>query len=241
MTASSMTGRRSPPRRSGARGLTLLEILVAVSILSMVSILIYGAFDGMQKSKRGLAKVNERYHQGRSTMRRLAQELSSAFLSLHQPFSQPLIARKTLFMSKDSSPADRLDMTTFSHQRVVAHARESDQNELSYFGCPDPNVSGKVDLCRREAAIIDLEPQKGGVVYVVADDIDLFDLKFLDPQSGMWTDSWDSSQVIGQPNRLPIQVRVTLVMKGGVGGKPIKLEQKVPLAMFQPLSFAIPR
>jgi general secretion pathway protein J len=229
-------------RLRSQRGLTLLEILVAIAILSMMSILIYGAFDGMQRSKMGLSKVNDRYHQGRTTMRRLAQELSSAFLSMHQPYSQALIARKTIFMAKDSSPADRLDMTTFSHRRVVANARESDQNELSYFACPDPQITGKIDLCRRESPMIDLEPTKGGVVYVVAEDIDLFDVKFLDPMTGMWTDSWDSSQLIGQPNRLPLQVRITLVMKSGAGGtKPVKFEQKVPIAIFQPLTFAIPR
>lgn len=220
------------------RGMSLLEILVSVSILAMISLLIYGAFDGMSRTKTGLGRVNDRYHQGRATMRRLAQEIPSAFVSLHQPLSQALIARKTLFRGKDSSPADRLDMTTFSHRRVVANAKESDQNELSYFGCPDPNVPSKIDLCRREQALIDIDPDKGGVVYVVAEDIDLFDLKYLDPQTSQWTDSWDTTQAIGQPNRLPIQVRVTLVLRGGPGGKPIKFEEKIPVPMNAPLNFA---
>jgi general secretion pathway protein J len=221
--------------------MSLLEVLVSVAILAMVSILIYGAFDGLARSKTGLGRINDRYHQGRATMRRLVIEMSSAFLSLHQPYNTALIVRKTVFISKDSSPADRVDMTTFSHRRMMANSHESDQNELSYFSCPDPDLPSKIDLCRREQTIIDLEPQKGGLVYVAAEDIDLFDLKYLDPQTGMWVDNWDSTQVIGQPNRMPLQVRVTLVMKGGPGGKPIKFEEKIPIPMLDPLSFAIPR
>lgn len=221
--------------------MTLLEVLVAIAIMAMVSILIYGAFDGISRTKIGLSRMNERFHQGRTTMRRLSDEISSAFVSLHLPYNSALLVTKTAFTSKDGSPADRLDMTTFSHRRVMANAKESDQNEISYFSCVDPNASGKIDLCRREQSSIDVDPNKGGSVFVMVDDIDLFDLKYLDPQSGLWTESWDTTQAIGQPNRLPIQVQMTLVLKGGPGGKTIKFEQKVPIQMSQPISFAIPR
>ena len=227
--------------RHASRGLTLLEILVAITILAMMSILIYGAFDGLARSKNGLSRLNGRYHVGRAVMRRLAEEMSSAFLTTHQPISAALIVRKTIFAVKDTSPADRLDMTTFSHRRVTANSRESDQNELSYFGAPDPNVAGKVDLVRREQTIIDIDPNKGGQVMVLAEDIDLFDIKLLDPQSGLWTDSWDSNQAIGQPNRVPAQVRITLVLRGGPGGRPIKFEEKIPIAITEPVSFATPK
>ncbi|RYE78658.1 MAG: general secretion pathway protein GspJ [Myxococcales bacterium] len=221
--------------------MTLLEILVAVTIMAMVSVLIYGAFDGLSKSRMGLSRINDRYQQGRGTLRRLAQELSGAYLSLHQPSNPTLLVTRTAFSAKNGSPADRLDMTTFSHVRVTANSRESDQNELSYFGCPDPAVPGKTDLCRREQSIIDFDANKGGSVYVIAEDIDLFDLKFLDPQSGMWVESWDSTQAIGQPGRLPLQARITLVLRGGPGGKTISFEEKVPLSFQQPITFAIPR
>lgn len=227
--------------RARARGLTLLEILVAITIMAMVSVLIYGAFDGISRSKIGLGRLNDRYQQGRAAMRRLAQELASAYISQHLPYNSSLIASRTLFVSKDSSPADRIDMTTFSHRRVQSNAKESDQNELSYFSCPDPKVSGKIDLCRREQAVIDFDPNKGGSVFVVAEDIDLFDVKYLDAQSGLWTDSWDTTQATGQAGRMPLEARVTLVMRGGAGGKTITFEEKVMFQITQPLSFAVPR
>jgi general secretion pathway protein J len=67
------------------------------------------------------------------------------------------------------------------------------------------------DLARRVSPKLDLDPERGGRVDVVATDIDLFDLAYLDPLTGQWTETWDSSQAAGQLNRLPLQVRIVLV------------------------------
>jgi general secretion pathway protein J len=228
--------------RARSRGLTLLEVMVAVAILAMVSVLIYGAFDGMSRSKKSLERMGDRYHQGRAAMARITSELSSAFLSLHQPLTQQQIRRITIFVGTHSLPIDRLDFTSFSHRRLSRDSHESDQNEISYFASPDPDVSGKIDLARREAAIIDIEPKKGGDVNVLVDDIDEFSLSYLDPMSDMWTDTWDSTQVTGQPGRLPFEVRITLVLKGGTASnKPIRFVSKVALPMQAAISFAVPR
>jgi len=232
----------SAPRPShSSRGLTLLEVMVAVAILAMVSVLIYGAFDGLSRGKKTLGRANDRYHQGRAALARMTLELSSAFLSLHQPPTEQQFRRLTIFAGSNGSPADRLDFTSFSHRRLVRDSHESDQNEISYFGSPDPNVSGKIDLARRESPIIDIEPKRGGEVDVLVDDIDLFELKYLDPQTGMWTETWDTSQATGQPNRLPFEVKITLALKGGPDGKPITFVTKIPIPMQAALSFAVPK
>jgi len=223
------------------RGLTLLEVMVAVAILAMVSVLIYSAFDGLGRGKKNLGRVNDRYHQGRAALSRISRELSSAFLSVHQPLTEQQFRRLTIFKGTMSSPADRVDFTSFSHLRLVRDAHESDQNELSYFGSPDPKVSGKLDLARRESPIIDLEPRRGGEVEVLAEDIDHFEVRYLDATTGLWTESWDSSQAIGQPNRLPFEIKLTLALKGGLENKPITFVTKVAMPMQAPLSFAVPR
>jgi general secretion pathway protein J len=228
-------------RRKRERALTLLEVMVAVAILAMVSVLIYGAFDGMNRGKKSLGRMNDRYHQGRAAMARMAMELQSAFLSLHQPLTQQQIRRQTIFTGTHSTPADRIDFTSFSHRRLARDSHESDQNEISYFASPDPDVPGKVDLARRESTIIDLEPKRGGEVNVLVDDIEQFSVKYLDPTTDLWTDTWDSSQVSGQPGRLPFEVKLTLVLKGGAANRPIRFVSKVELPMQAAISFAVPR
>lgn len=226
------------------RGFTLLELLVAISILAMVSILIYSAFAAMRRSRDGLARIQDRYREGRLAMEYIRRDLSAAYLSMHLPIDQRLLVQKTLFVGKRGTPTDRVDFNSFSNVRRDRDAHESDQAEISYFGSPNPTDGSVVDLARRSTSRLDLDPQHGGRVEVLATDIDLFQLEYLDPTTGMWAETWDSTQVTGQPNRLPFQVRVTLVLNAGKrassdGGRGrIRLMTTVNLSIQQPLNFA---
>lgn len=231
--------------RRAKRGFTLLELLVAISILAMVSVLIYGAFSAMQKSRAGLERVQERYREGRMAMQRMSRDLQSCYLSLHVPVDTRLVVQKTSFIGKRGSPTDRVDFNTFSNTRRDRNAHESDQAEVSYFGSENPDRSGTLDLARRVSTHPDLDPQHGGRVEVLATDIDLFRLEYLDPQSGMWNENWDTTQAAtGQPNRLPLQVRITLVLNSGErsrtdsGRNRVRFMTVVSLPIQQPLNFA---
>jgi general secretion pathway protein J len=236
-----MMPRPSPSRRARARGLTLIEVLVSIGILALIATLIYGAFDGMSRSRKGITRLGDRYHQGRAAMARITRELQSAFLSRHVPPNRIQPVRLTAFAGQDSSPADRLDFTAFAHRRLLRGTHESDQCEIGYFASRDPEKSGKLDLVRRESKYIDEEPTKGGVVNVLAEDIEQLNIQYLDPMTSEWADSWDSTQAAGQFERLPSEVRVVLVLKGGPGDQPIKFESKVAIPMQVPLNFAAPR
>lgn len=225
-------------RRGISRGLTLIEVIVALGIMSLISVVIYGAFDGMAKTRTGLEKLGDRYQQGRAAVTRISRELQSAFISLHEPLDAQLTTRKTAFVGSSDRPADRVDFTSFSHLRVNAETHESDQNELSYFGSPSPN--GGVDLVRRESKYIDADPQHGGVIQVLAEDIQLFKLEYLDSVTGQWNTSWDTGQMDLKSLRLPAQVRVELVLNRA-NGPAIPFITKVSLPMQAPLSFGVPR
>lgn len=224
------------------RGFTLLELLVAISILAMVSILIYGAFSAMRRTKEGLERIQDRYREGRIAMQRVTRELSSAYLSLHVPTDPSLLVVSTAFVGTRGNPADRVDFNAFANVRRDRDAHESDQAEISYFGQPNPE--GGTDLVRRVSTRPDHEPGKGGRIEVLATDIDLFELEYLDAQTGLWTDTWDSTQTVGQPGRLPYQIRITLVLNSGKktqagGGRGrIRLMNTVQLPIQQPLNFA---
>lgn len=229
--------------RAAQRGLTLLEVLVSVGILAMVGTLVYGALDGMQRSRVGIERVGDRYHQGRQALARVSRELQSAFLSLHVPLQITTAVRTTVFIGTDSGTSDRVDFTSFSHRRLSRNLHESDQNELSYFMGRDPDRSDKYDLLRREQREIDTDPTHGGVVNVLCEDVTSIDFSYLDQTSGMWVESWDSTQAgsAAQYNHVPLQVKIKLVLRGGEADKPIKLMTKVTTGMQIPLNFAIPR
>jgi general secretion pathway protein J len=239
-------GARAPrERRASEGGFTLIELLIATSVLSVICLLIYSAFSGMRSSKLGVERIDDRNHEGREALRRIARELSSAYISMHKPLDPMFVVVKTAFVSTRGTPADRLDFNSFSNHRFDRNSHESDQCELSYFGSPDPRQSGVTDLARRVSARLDAKPDKGGRVDVLATDIDLFRLKFLDPLTGMWAETWDSTDTITHFNQLPIYVHVKLVLNGGRrssagrGQGTLKFETKVAIPMYKPLSFAI--
>jgi general secretion pathway protein J len=226
-------------RRARSRGLTLLEVLVSIGILALIATLIYGAFDGMARSRAGLTKLDDRYQQGRSALARMSRELQSAFLSMHQPAQLSQAIRTTAFIGKNQGTQDRVDFTSFSHRRLGRNLHESDQNELSYFIARDPERSDKYDLVRREQKEIDLEPTKGGVINVICEDVAELDFSYLDQITGEWTETWDSTQAAGQFQRLPLQVKIRLVLRGGIGDVPIRLETRVPIAMQSAVTFGL--
>jgi general secretion pathway protein J len=230
----------TPRSASRSRGMTLFEVVVAIGILSMVAVLIGGVVESLSRGKAGEGMRAERVREGSQAVERIVRDVSSAYLSTHVPIVQALMTGKTAFVGHGSTPFDRVDFTAFAHTRTERDAHESDQAEVGYFVASDPAVTGKMDLVRREQTPIDFDPLKGGIVSVVAEDVIEFDLRFLDPQTSQWIESWDSTQVAGQPNRLPLAISIRLVLKGVGEGPPYSYATKVFIPTQQPLSFGIP-
>jgi general secretion pathway protein J len=227
------------------RGLTLVELLVAMAIMALLSVLIYSSIDGMRRSRQGVQRITDRYREGRIAMTRMAREIQGAYLSEHLPISPSLQVVRTAFIGDPGTPADRIDFNSFAYQRLDRDSKEGDQMEVSYFGSRDPARRDVMDLVRRVSPRLDDRPEQGGRVEVLATDIDLFDLKYLDPLTGMWRDEWDSTSAVREAGRLPLQVQITLVLKEGMRAgagrsrNTIRLSTKVPLQVRDPLNFAI--
>jgi general secretion pathway protein J len=226
---------------AGSRGMTMLEVMVAVVVLAMVAVLIHGVIDSLSRGRKGEDMRAERAHQGREAMQRMVRDLSGAYLSMHVPTLPALQTSRTALVARNTSPYDRIDFTAFAHLRTERDTHESDQAEVGYFVEADPDVPDKMDLVRREQTPIDLDPLKGGISDAVAEDLESFELRYLDPLTGQWVETWDSTQVTGQPNRIPLAVRVKVVLKGVGNGSPYSYTTKIFLPIQQPLSFGIPK
>lgn len=213
--SASRYGRRAPYPRRKARGFTMIEVMVAVAILAMISTLIFTSFSSLKLSRDGIRRVTERHREGRIALSRVSRELQSSYISKNLPFDLSQAVSQTVFIGEQGSPADRIDFNAFVNRRIDRDSHTSDQAEVSYYGLPRPTGDGEIDLVRRIDNSLDLEPQEGGRVQVLASDIDLFDLRYLDPLTGLWTEQWDSTEAIRQLDRLPMQIHVTLVLNGG--------------------------
>ncbi len=236
-----MTAHRHRRSRTSTRGLTLVEVLVALGILSMIGVLLYGALDSLNHGRKAEGIRGDRARQGRTAILRMTREIQSAFLSMHNPANVALQTRVVAFIGQNSQPYDRLDFQAFAHRRIEANSHESDQAEVGYFASRDPDVEGKMDLVRREQTPADMDAKRGGVVNVLCEDIESFDVRYLDPITAQWVETWDTTQALGQQNRLPLEIRITLVMKHVPVGIDATYTTKFMMPMVAPLTFGIPQ
>lgn len=233
---------RRTTRRS--RAFTLIEVMIAMAILAAIAMLIFGAFSGMKRSKEGIERVNDRHREGRLAMARMVRELQSAYISAHEPIAPVAAVQKTVFKGTQGSPGDRLDFASFCFRRLIEDSKDTDQAEVSYYLSADSDDTGRINLMRRVSPRLDMYPDKGGKAEILATDVDLFEVRYLDAATGHWQDRWDTTQATEQAGRLPLQVELTLVLNGGVRqaaarerGR-IRLVTKVALPMTKALTFA---
>ena len=192
------------------RGFTLIEVMLAIAITAMIGTLIYGGFaqTALNRSRIEADLIHHRSVQ--LTLEKMARELSMAYVSTHVNPGTALQTMRTAFIGQDSGDEDRIDFTSFSHRRLYKDTHESDQNEISYFVARHPEEPATRVLARREQKRIDDDPQRGGKVQILLEGIEELDIEYLDPLSAEWVKSWDTTQAVGQANRLPSQVKITI-------------------------------
>ena len=234
MTAARDRGEAIVPAGRAGRtsGFTLIEVMVAITILAISSTLIWTAFAQTGKNKKTVEAVNDRYRQGMIAMRRICADLSQAFITLNVNPHLPTI--ESAFMGRNEDP-DTLDFMAFAHRRRLRDVHESDQCEVGYSVEEDPDDGEIMNLVRRESRRADDDPEKGGARMVLVEDVLEFDLEYYDPAMDQWDEEWDTTQVSGKPNQLPPQVRIRLVIRGAGKEDDLTFVTQTGVAMQEPL------
>lgn len=192
------------------RGFSLLEAVVAMAILSFITLAAWYSFDGIARMKETVETTSESFSLARTALGRMGRELEMAYLT-QNPNKSPEARFVTVFRAKDEKPIDTLHFATFSHQRLYRDSLEADTTEISYFAEPDDDAPGLYKLLHREASRIDGDPENGGVVEVMARRVQSFQLRFYDAAKQEWIEEWDTEK-IEQLQQLPRAVEVTLVL-----------------------------
>jgi general secretion pathway protein J len=192
------------PRRAG---FTLLEVIVALAVLSLIAVLTFSTVASALNTRDLLEEEDEVNQSARIAMARIRKDLSLAYLTTN---TSAVNTYQTLFVTQNSNP-DRLWFAALSHQRLYRGARECDQTEITLWTEEDPNTPGALVLMRREAPRIDQAPERDGAIEPLAYKVKGFDVQLLDPQSNEWKQEWDTTGV-DQAGRLPRAARVTLTL-----------------------------
>jgi general secretion pathway protein J len=218
--------------------MTLVEVMISIAILAMISTMVWQAFSQTNRTKRVIEEVQDRYHAGRIAMTKIATDLENAFLTKNLPADRGRIdLPMSLFIGEDRPPFDRLDFQAFCHRRLYRNADESDEAEVSYFVASDPHESRKDNLVRREAPRIDEEPLEGGDHLVLIEDVTEFDITYFDRPTVEWGEFWNTTELQGQPDRLPEMVRIVIAFHDDSEDEDhvARLVEKVTLPLTTPL------
>ncbi len=184
---------------------TLLEIVVAISVLALIGMLTFQTITTALDARDWLEQDDESNQSARIAMDRLHRDFELAWLT---PSVQAVNTFKTIFIAKNNDP-DVVWFTALSHRRMHQNARESDQTEVTYWTEDDPEIDDAMVLLRREAPRIDQEPEKDGTILPLAYGVTTFNVRFLDSRTNEWKDEWDTTGV-DTANRLPRAVRIVL-------------------------------
>lgn len=203
-----------PRRPSAVRGFTLLEVMIAVTVLGLVGALAYGTVARAADARDRTLAITRHYHGVRQAMLRMSREISMAYLSHHRDCDEE--RTRTVFHGRSAGGGMRLDFTAFSHVKTLADANESDQEELSYFVEDDPDRPGEKALMRRAQSRIDDDPTDGGTEEVLARGVTELEFEFYDAKEDRWDDAWDSTS-LDTKDRLPMFVKLTLKVKNDKG------------------------
>lgn len=214
------------------RGFTLIEVLVALAVMAMVAVSIWAASSQTTRTRTVVQESHDKHHQVRVAFEMMTRDFASAFLSFNRAQIEP--THDTVFIGEDHGEEDRVDFAAFTHERRYFDVNESDQCEVGYFLAPDREDPELLNLVRREAPILDLEPLEGGQQLVLVGDVLELDLQYYDVVMAEWQDAWDTTEVAGDGAVLPMQVRVRLVVRDR-RGEPVAYATQVPIPMRTPI------
>lgn len=200
--------RRSASLRRARAGMTILEISVAITVLLVMSLIVYESLSSSIEFNELLSKRDGTTRSARATLSTLRRELQLAYLT---PARTALETAETVFVGMDEEP-DKLYFATLAHQRLYMDSRECDQSEVTVWAESSPRDVGEgYIIYHRESPRVDHEPGQGGHVYPLAYNVRSFNVRYLDPQTNEWRDEWDSRNA-DTFYRIPRAVEIGLVL-----------------------------
>jgi general secretion pathway protein J len=211
------------------KGFTLIEVMVAISLLAVISFLVFQAMGTTTSAKERFEKKDETFRMANLALNRMSRDISMAvlfatpdFLGL-SPGSE--LRTKNVFIGVNSGDQDKLTFDTLSHIRYLKDVKESDMAEVSYYlEKQEPSAetenspsAGLYTLRKRELSPPgpDPETETKGTVLTLLEGVKELNFRYYSQQKIDFVDEWDSTKG-DWLNKLPKAVEITLVVQDPV-------------------------
>ena len=194
-------------------GFTLVEVLISLGIMATTFGIMWGSFATSNRMRDIATTRYDRLRAVHAALQRMQREISMSFVSKigQNPTNERM---EETYVTAFIGQHDRLDFSNFAHMRTRADEVSSEQAEIAYYLRSERGRDGRLqdNLVRREQAPIDGDPEEGGTIFVLLEDVKSLEFDYWRPDREIagdaWEREWDSRDLgVGT---LPPRVRVTI-------------------------------
>ncbi len=214
-------------RRKGEEGLTLVELLVAVAILSIIVTTAYSLFSQSAQLAGAVRERSELYLEARLVLERIASDLSNARLI----GGDERFYFVGLDEARGATPRDRLQFTALAYGWPSEGEKADELVEISYW-VEDAPGTAEPRLMRRAVRTLDGLPETpheaAAPGELLSERVRGMELEFHDARGGK-ADDWDTRIMLaGSSPQLPRAVRVSLIFEGERGRREFSTTVTIP-------------
>jgi len=213
-------------------GFTLLEIMIALAIMAVLSLLTTQALQSAIDSRAFVSRELNRDAQMADTLRILRADISKAFhyqdifCKMNQELKPTPIPGVQPVPTETKCPpettgfigdGESLYFTSLSNVRTLRDSQESSQAKIGYYvkSCRAQNAKGPTKcLYRSLSPVLDQEIDKPGPATLLVENVESFKLRYLGPGREEFVDSWKTGKNGDDltKDKFPYAVEVTLTI-----------------------------
>ncbi len=189
----------SSSKNSGESGFTLIEILVAISLLAIVLTSVYGVFTSVSNASGRLDKDSAVYHRARILFDRIGRELRGTYF---HPSNRDLVFHGSSIDEGDLE----LELTTTAVTPVIQAGSGIARVHYRLTKDQDNDGDGLVLLRTEQTLHSSRRDAEGAGMMRLIPGVEAMSIRFF--SNGAWQTQWD-----GLKSGLPELVEITLLLK----------------------------
>jgi general secretion pathway protein J len=193
-------------RLKNNRGLTLLEVVIALGIMAVMGVMISETTDSLIQGKGFAEKQAQRKRLVQVSLMRIFDDVQMAFLS-----DRSFAGRNNSYQTGFDGDEESVNFSTMSHLHYIKNKPETDQVHVGYS--LEKDEKGDYALYRRETDRLMEDLEKGGQSFLLLKGIKSMTWEYFDSNRQGWGKVWNTDSVV-YANRLPQIVRVSMTVYG---------------------------
>ena len=179
-------------------GLTLLDLLLAMSLLMVILTTVYMVFANHERSVEAAAESRDSYGQARMILDRMIRDISGTWLPATGPSNE-----ETVLFSGEEGRVDFITTARLSPEMAPG----LDLVEVGYHIVENDDRDG-YSLIRRQDTSLDQDISEGGTTITLTNQLETFEIGFIDAEGEAQT-TWKASDI----SKLPKSIRIKLVIR----------------------------